>query len=123
MLYNHLQVHFLNVDHGDCTIIRHPGDQHRDEGRISVIDINDWPDQKEHVEEDDISSLEYYLQFPVKDDQQSSVTGIRQKSQISPEEYAQEYLNDPIEYYNENFDEVTHKIWRFIATHPDMDHL
>jgi len=123
VLYNHPQVHFLNVDHGDCTIVRHPGDQHRDEGRISIIDINDWPEQKEYVEEDDISSLEYYRQFPVKDDQQDRLSGIRQKSQISPEEYAQEYLNDPIEYYNKNFDEVTHKIWRFIATHPDMDHL
>lgn len=29
-----LRIHFLNVGHGDCTIIEHPS------GRLSVIDIN-----------------------------------------------------------------------------------
>jgi beta-lactamase superfamily II metal-dependent hydrolase len=43
--------------------------------------------------------------------------------QISPEEYADEYLDDPIEYFNDEFSGLKTKVWRFIATHPDMDHL
>jgi hypothetical protein len=33
-----LKVHFLNVGHGDCTIIRHP------DGRLTMIDINNAKD-------------------------------------------------------------------------------
>jgi competence protein ComEC len=29
-----LRIHFLNVGHGDCTIISHPS------GRLTMIDIN-----------------------------------------------------------------------------------
>ena len=48
---NRLEVHFLNVDHGDCTIIRHPGDEHRQKGRVSFVDINDWKGRKNEEEE------------------------------------------------------------------------
>ena len=33
-----LRVHFLNVAHGDCTIISHPS------GRLTMIDINNSQD-------------------------------------------------------------------------------
>ncbi|WP_083899921.1 ComEC/Rec2 family competence protein [Haloferax denitrificans] len=105
-----LDIHFLNVDHGDCTIIRHPGDQHRSKGRISFVDINDWKDKKEK----DVAGLSALL---------TNAFGSLTKSPISEEEYAQEYLNDPIEYFQNEVDERDQDVWRFISTHPDMDHL
>ena len=33
-----LRVHFLNVGHGDCTIIKHPS------GRLTMIDLNNSQD-------------------------------------------------------------------------------
>jgi len=114
---NWLQLHFLNVDHGDCTIIRHPNDhRNRGEGRISFVDINDWkhrtPDSKSEL----VAGLSDFL------NRVSSQGGTFQK-QISPEEYARKYLDDPIDYYNDEFSQIRTKIWRFIVTHPDMDHL
>jgi hypothetical protein len=36
-----LRIHFLNVGHGDCTIISHPS------GRLTMIDINNSQDYDE----------------------------------------------------------------------------
>jgi beta-lactamase superfamily II metal-dependent hydrolase len=102
------EAHFLNVDHGDCTILHHPGDNEHPHGRVSVIDIHDWKDKQDL----DVAGLRYFL-----------------KNLISPSdpeteaEYAHKYLNDPIEYLQENIRDRGQGIWRFIATHPDMDHL
>lgn len=111
-----LELHFLNVDHGDCTVIRHPGDEHKERGRISFVDINDWKDRKP----DNESAVAGLCQF-LKSNYDGG-TGIF-KSQISEEEYAEEYLNDPVDYYQDNVEDRHDSIWRFISTHPDMDHL
>lgn len=95
------------MDHGDCTIIRHPGDDHRSKGRVSFIDINDWKEREEEV-----ASFSSFVS-----------DAIGYKSQISPEEYARRYLNDPIEYFEEQVAEGGQGVWRFVSTHPDMDHL
>jgi beta-lactamase superfamily II metal-dependent hydrolase len=112
-----LQLHFLNVDHGDCTIIRHPNDhRRRSEGRISFVDINDWKHRTPDSDDELVAGLSDFLN---KVSSQDSTF----EKQISPEEYAREYLDDPVEYYNDEFRQVKTKIWRFIVTHPDMDHL
>ncbi|WP_312909935.1 ComEC/Rec2 family competence protein [Natronosalvus caseinilyticus] len=113
--YDHLDVHFLNVGHGDCTIIHHPKSEKRKEGRVSIIDINDWDHLKPEETDQFIAGLSSYLQ-------QQSSSGYFEK-QISEEEYAEEYLDDPVEYYQEAFSGLKNKVWRFISTHPDMDHL
>jgi len=113
---NRLEIHCLNVDHGDCTIIRHPGDEHRSTGRVSVVDIHDWKDRKQD-EEESVAGISEWLKQQVSSDELSS------KSQISEEEYAREYLNDPIDYYQNQVEQGNGDIWRFISTHPDMDHL
>lgn len=108
-----LYLHFLNVDHGDCTIIQHPNDHRKNsEGRISFVDINDWKDRKPDEEGDLIAGLRDYLDFS------TSTSDF-----ISPEEYADKYLDDPIEYYQSHYSGLKTNIWRFIPTHPDMDHL
>lgn len=113
--YDHLDVHFLNVGHGDCTIIHHPESEKRKDGRVSIIDINDWDHLKPEETHQFIAGLSSYLE-------QQSSSGYFEK-QISQEEYAEEYLDDPVEYYQEAFSGLKNKVWRFISTHPDMDHL
>lgn len=102
------EVHFLNVDHGDCTIIHHPGDSQHPEGRVSFVDIHDWKDKQNP----DVAGLSYFL----KDLFSSS-------GPESEEEYVHGYLNDPVEYFRNHIDDGGIGVWRFIATHPDMDHL
>lgn len=115
-MYDQLDVHFLNVGHGDCTIIRHPGTQNRDEGRVTIVDINDWSKFNDNTDEQLVAGLSYYL------DQDSSQGALLHK-QISEEEYAEKYLDDPVTYYNDVFSGLKNRVWRFISTHPDMDHL
>lgn len=102
------EVHFLNVDHGDCTILHHPGDEHHPEGRVSFVDIHDWKDKQNP----DVAGLSYFLK-----------NLISSRGPESEEEYAYEYLNDPIEYFQDHIGDGHQDVWRFIATHPDMDHL
>ncbi len=116
-----LEVHFLNVDHGDCTIIRHPGDEHRSKGRVSFIDINDWKDKQPDDEEESIAALSKHLSS-LNLTAANSQGGLYRK-QISEEDYAEEYLDDPVTYFRSDVAEQGQDIWRFISTHPDMDHL
>jgi beta-lactamase superfamily II metal-dependent hydrolase len=118
---NRLEVHFLNVDHGDCTILRHPGDEHRKKGRVSFIDINDWKDKREEYYEEAIAGLSSRLSDLRVDVSRRS--GFYSKQQISEEDYARQYLDDPVEYFRSDVAEQGQSIWRFICTHPDMDHI
>ncbi|MDL0122727.1 ComEC/Rec2 family competence protein [Halobacterium salinarum] len=119
---NRLEVHCLNVDHGDCTIIRHPGDQHKSKGRISFVDINDWKDrQAEDEQEGLIAGLSGQMgDLSVNASQSKRVVF---KQQISEDEYAEKYLDDPLEYFRSEVAKSDQDIWRFVCTHPDMDHL
>lgn len=92
------KVHFLNVRNGDCSIIQHIS------GRISVIDVNCAYIPKEKLTDARLSTcLEEKSWKPV------------------PGNYAQKYEEDnPIEYLCKlGFSDI----FRFILTHPDMDHL
>lgn len=102
------EAHFLNVDHGDCTIIRHPRNEGQEYSRVTFVDINDWKDRKEEK----VAGLGYYLKKFFSSD-----------THLSEKEYARKYLNDPIEYFQSEVAERGEEVWRFIATHPDMDHL
>jgi beta-lactamase superfamily II metal-dependent hydrolase len=116
---NRLEVHFLNVDHGDCTIIRHTGDEHRKKGRISFIDINDWKDKQPDENEELIAGLSNSMNGLDENSPQSEQV----TKQIDEEEYAEKYLDDPLEHFRSEVAEQGQDIWRFICTHPDMDHL
>ncbi|MDG5760491.1 hypothetical protein QA600_14210 [Natronococcus sp. A-GB1] len=116
-----LEVHCLNVDHGDCTIIRHQGDQHKTKGRISFVDINDWKNRQPEDEEASIAGLSKQLEELSLHTSQSGRSFYKQ--QISEDEYAEKYLDDPLEYFRSDVAEPDQNIWRFISTHPDMDHL
>jgi competence protein ComEC len=92
-----LDVHFLNVDHGDCTILVHPEVDNSKEGRVTFVDINDWKDKKSDSYNNAVAGL---------NPRQEALAGHMDVAElkanyISPETYAEEYLDDPVEYYQE----------------------
>lgn len=99
------KIHFLNVGHGDCTIIEHPS------GRLTMIDVNN---SNTLPEDDEVALAEAkgltLAQF------RSSTTLAR-----SWEEYYRGLLVDPREYWKTTFPGRT--LFRYIQTHPDMDHM
>lgn len=106
MVLKMLKMHFLNVGHGDCCIV-----EFLDNDRTAIIDINRTTDMDELSAKEITEQLSYpsgYL-----------------------ETYAQETvlkaagyniaLQDPIKYLNDN--QIKQTVFRFISTHPHMDHL
>lgn len=90
-------IHFLNVREGDCSVIEHNSD------RITVIDVCNAKKvtKEEFAEEDRIMRAA--------------------KSEAIPGNFQQKkYPVNPILYLREH--SIT-SVFRFIATHPDMDHL
>lgn len=89
-------VHFLNVRDGDCSVIQHNSDH------VSVIDVcNAFKVEEEPLR---LSMLESYAT----------------KAAVSGNFSRKEYPDNPIAYLQ---DRGIRSVFRFIATHPDMDHL
>lgn len=91
--FNDLILHFVNVGKGNCTIIDFPS------GRLSVVDIDD-----SRAGEDGESNTTFSL---------AQILGKSKDKNIG--------LTNPIDYIIKNFPD--RKIFRFILTHPDMDHM
>jgi len=90
-------LHFLNVKQGDCTIIQHST------GRITMVDVNNASlDFKEHNND-------------------ALLKAITESTPITSGNFGQKlYPVNPIAYMKEHG--MDH-IFRFILTHPDMDHM
>lgn len=100
-----LKIHFLNVGHGDATLIEHPS------GNLTLIDINNSQDpDKETVEE--------YAQ-----DRSGALYNALGSAQLLAEARADAAsdLTDPIEYIKKHYPNKS--LFRFILTHPDLDHM
>jgi len=89
-------IHFLNVKQGDCSIIEH------NSGRITVIDVCN---AKEDTNETRFSEA--------LDRAFSKATVLGNFNQ-------KDYPVNPILYMK---DRLLMNVWRFILTHPDMDHM
>lgn len=120
-----LKIHFLNVGHGDCTIVEHPS------GRLTMIDINNGSDldDKTVAELEEAAKAEYdkyKLNQDIRSILGQSLPGERTKTlrEFALKAYNIE-LTNPIEYYTSNFSQWTGSkpLFRFVATHPDLDHL
>jgi len=99
-------IHFLNVLEGDCNII-----QHDLGGRVTVIDVsNAYNDVDTAAEKAVKASYERQVMLKANNYVPTNKTNYRQKE--SPD--------NPIDYLNKL---KVNEIWRFIVTHPDMDHL
>lgn len=97
-------IHFLNVLEGDCNIIQH------DSGRVSVIDVSNAYNQADTEAEKRVRASE-------------ARQIMRQRTMVpnGKIDYGQKKIPDnPIEYLSKH--QIT-SIFRFIITHPDMDHL
>ncbi len=93
-----MKFHFLNVGEGDCNIIEH------NSGRVSVIDINFLRSKfkdllSRSIRKRMIAELEKRGNYSQKENPEH------------PIEYLQNLLNDDL------------SIFRFILTHPDLDHM
>ena len=88
-------IHFLNVKEGDCSIIEH------NSGHVSVIDVSNA--RKEYTEKEKLSAL-------VKALMERGSGNLNQKAHpVNPIEYMKKFG-------------IT-SIFRFVLTHPDMDHM
>lgn len=101
----HLDVHFLNVGHGDCTFVDFPS------GRLTMIDINN----SKSLSEDEEIGLALEKSLTLKEFRTASI------GKRSWEDYYNSLLVDPADYYKANF--ASRSIYRYIQTHPDMDHM
>jgi len=98
-------IHFLNVLEGDCNIIQH------DSGRISVIDVSNAYNREDTPEEKAAKASREREERRTRTKVPSNKIDYRQK--LTPD--------NPIEYLKQNIG--TNEIFRFIISHPDMDHL
>lgn len=94
-------VHFLNVCNGDCSIIQHGS------GRVSVIDICNGKPSTQHLLAEALRSLQIN-RYSAKAASMSGNHGMR------------DHPTEPISYIKKLG--IT-SVFRFILTHPDMDHM
>lgn len=98
-------IHFLNVLEGDCNIIQH------DSKRLTVIDVSNASNDEETESE-----------FIVKSSAERRTMIERTQVPSGKKDYRQKHTPDnPITYIKEKLKPEC--IFRFIITHPDMDHL
>ena len=107
-----INIHFINVGHGDCIVA-----EFLDNQRSAIIDINrssEFDDStKNELEETALSQVSEYTKSLYKAGQYSY-------SQLLAEANIRFQPNDPIEYIKK----LTTKMpFRFISTHPHMDHI
>jgi len=87
--------HFLNVKEGDCSIIQH------ESGHVSVIDV-------------------CTARKDVNQEQINAILSLIEKAGISGNFQQKRYPVNPIEYLKKF---KINSIFRFVLTHPDMDHM
>lgn len=103
-----LKIHFLNVGHGDCTIIEFPS------GRTTIVDINNSKIVDEETKSE-IASLNPFGYEILK--------SLGNEGNILLEKSVADFVApvDPVEYMENHLPHSS--IFRFILTHPDMDHM
>lgn len=107
-----IRIHFLNVGHGDCIVI-----EFKDSNRVAVIDINITEDMDDSTKEELLS--EAFLSLTPLDKSYYSL-GISSAKDILEKAGYDIELQSPISYLK---DKNITCIFRFISTHPHMDHL
>lgn len=98
-----MEIHFLNVREGDCTLIEH------DSGRISMIDISCGNIKRPAMPKETATVADFALQesFKIRGDSKQRL-----------------YPVNPIDWLGAELSRDKNlTFFRFISTHPDMDHL
>lgn len=107
-------IHFLNVGHGDCTIIEH------NDGNLTMIDINNG---SELAEGDSKAIFEGLAKTPeeYRAKMASVQNGWKKWPNLLSEAGYNIQLTNPIEFLKVHY--PNRSIFRYIQTHPDFDHL
>jgi competence protein ComEC len=110
-----VKIHFLNVGHGDCSIIEHAS------GRLTMIDINnacslDEDSRREIAAAYGITGVDYLAKKIVAERLGRSF----RKTYLREAGYDIE-LTDPVDYFKAVL--PNRDIFRFILTHADLDHM
>lgn len=103
-----MRLHFLNVGHGDCTIIEFPS------GRKMMVDINNAKSLDKETEKE---LVEYYAM----DYSSYALNKLFGRNLLAIDKGYNIELTDPVDYYKSIWG--TDELFRFVCTHPDMDHL
>lgn len=103
------KIHFLNVGHGDCTVIEHAS------GNLAVIDINNGQDLDS--DSADVISEAYSAQLRMS---MASLLGESRLSALAAKGYDIP-LTNPVDFLATNY--PGQPIFRYIQTHPDLDHM
>ncbi len=102
-----VRLHFLNVGDGDCTIVEFPS------GRLMMVDINN----SKALDSQSTEELREHYQIDQGVYQLNKLLGI---DSFAAKGYTIK-LTDPVDYYKMRWGKQD--IFRFVCTHPDMDHL
>ncbi len=105
-----LKIHFLNVGHGDCTIIEHPS------GHLTMVDINNGDDLDENSKKEVISEYSFNGTLNMM----KNAGYITEGDFLKRAGYSIE-LTDPLDYLLNTIKKNV--IFRYIQTHPDIDHM
>lgn len=108
------KIHFLNVGHGDCTIIEHAN------GNITMIDINNGADVDEEDAKPILESLsktrpEYLARVASGQNKWKSWATLLSEAGYTIK------LTNPIEFLKNKY--PNNSVFRYIQTHPDFDHM
>jgi len=108
-MHKRIDIHFLDVGHGDCTIIDFPD-------HLTVIDINNC------------KKLAFDSRAEIRHKHRPMVMPFSGQGPLMNVLYAEKYvkdaedrLTDPLQYLQKHF--AGRSIFRYIQTHPDMDHM
>ncbi|MDR0534151.1 MAG: hypothetical protein LBH01_09360, partial [Verrucomicrobiales bacterium] len=108
------KIHFLNVGHGDCTIIEH------NNGNLTMIDINNGSE----LEEEDVKPILESLASNGSNYRAQVMAGQNKwkswQTLLSEAGYNIE-LTNPIEFLKSTY--PNRSIFRYVQTHPDFDHM
>lgn len=107
-----VKIHFLNVGHGDCTVIEHAS------GRLTVIDVNNGDDL------DDESLDEVTAAIGVSTTLLKHVAacfGTQPLTFLHDRKFYTIQLTNPIDFLGSTYH--GRPIFRYVQTHPDLDHM
>ena len=132
-----LRVHFLNVGHGDCTIIKHHS------GRLTMIDANNSQDFDPETFAEELEEERKKQRNALSGGFSGGGLGglggfggsggsllgglagsggfgiLSEYAAVA--DRAKRELTDPIEFLKRTYPNET--LWRFVLTHPDLDHM
>jgi competence protein ComEC len=104
------KVDFLNVGHGDCTVIEH------NSGRITMIDINNGS----IIDVKTFSELTKYYTVSLQEHIMASVLE-NNRNRLLYEKGYDIKLTNPVDFMVNNYPRKS--IFRYIQTHPHLDHM